>query len=226
MKFDKIDAILIAMIAMMACVLIWLGYEIAQPVEPTMTLPDVSVSVTSTDTDTVVTTKTVVTTTTTRVVVSHKTPQVSPAKAIFDKEYPKYKDVPYRELLALTVALYGEARGESWMGIAAVADTIRNRVSSKLFPDSYLGVVTQRSQFSCITNKNDLFDNARLSGQPDRVKFKKLMNTAHRTINGEMPRMTTNALFYHTKTVHPFWSKHYSRLGSIGDHIFYTTTRL
>jgi len=130
------------------------------------------------------------------------------------------------ELTALAVTLYCEARGESQYGIAAVADTIRNRVKSPLFPNTYYDVVTQRKQFSCIHDINNIMNNAHINNAIDKRNFSIALKVAKRTIDGNMNKMTYNALFYHTKNIHPFWANKYNKLGVIGHHIFYTTTKL
>jgi len=137
-----------------------------------------------------------------------------------------YYDVPPSELLALTVVIYGEARGESWYGIAAVSDVVRNRVKSKMFPNNYYDVVTQHRQFSCIHNTDDLLKNVVINDDEERHKFIKIIGLAYRTIKDDMKPMTSNALFYHTNKVSPDWSHDYHRLGKIGHHIFYTTAKL
>jgi len=148
------------------------------------------------------------------------------AKVIFDREYGKYSNIDRTELLALSAVIYCEARGEPWVGIASVADTIRNRKQSTMFPNTYRAVVTQHAQFSCISDPQNLYNDISIVSNGEAKKFSKIINLANRTITGDLAKMTTNALFYHTTAVHPSWAKHYSKLGAIGNHIFYTTTRL
>jgi spore germination cell wall hydrolase CwlJ-like protein len=150
-------------------------------------------------------------------------PAMSAGEQIFNNEYSKYLDVNMRELAALTVTLYGEARGESSYGVAAVADTIRNRMRSRLFPNTYYGVVTQPYQFSCIHNRTDLFANIKVLNNIDKRDLIRLVSVAHRTINGSMKKMTYNALFYHATNIHPKWADDYNELGKVGHHVFYTT---
>jgi len=149
------------------------------------------------------------------------------AKVIFDREYrKKYASIDRSELLALSVVLYCEARGEPWVGIASVADTVRNRKRSNMFPNTYRAVITQHAQFSCISDPQNLYNDIEISSNGEARKFSKIIYLAKRTITGDLAKMTTNALFYHTAAVHPNWAKHYSKLGVIGNHIFYTTARL
>ncbi len=54
------------------------------------------------------------------------------------------------EIDFLVRTLWGECRGEPWIGQVAVACVIRNRKQSdRWWPDTYQAVVTQRKQFSC-----------------------------------------------------------------------------
>ena len=147
-------------------------------------------------------------------------------ETIFEYEYAKYSDVDKEDIAALAVALYCEARGESWYGIAAVADTIRNRKNSDMFPNTYRDVVTQYKQFSCIEDKDNLFANVRIRSTVELDMFKKLIKLAHRTATDSLGKMTYNALFYHTTEINPYWAKGYNRLEVVGNHIFYTTTKL
>jgi len=159
-----------------------------------------------------------------RVVVSVEPVPVNPVEVLFDTLSLGMGDVPREELLALSVVIYGEARGESAYGMAAVADTIRNRVKSRMFPNTYVGVVTQHKQFSCVRHPNNLI----LDISQDRLErrvFAKIVRLAYRTISGSMKRMTYDALYYHTTGVHPYWASHYERLGVVGHHIFYTASR-
>ena len=145
---------------------------------------------------------------------------------VLEKYYNNYADVNLSELLSLTIAIYGESAGESELGRAAVADVIRNRVNSPLFPNTYYEVVTQYRQFSCITNPEDLLSNINVNNNMDYHGLIEGMALAYRTITGKLNRITYNALFYHTKEVNPYWARAYDKLGTIGNHIFYTSTRL
>src|SRR5262245_34015245 len=49
---------------------------------------------------------------------------------------------------ALALAVWREARGESLRGRCLVAQVIENRVTDSRWPDTYVGVITQRLQFS------------------------------------------------------------------------------
>ena len=67
---------------------------------------------------------------------------------------PRRRPFAFDELVCLADVMYFEARGETAAGRHAVAMTVLNRVSSKRFPNTICGVVTQgkgelhRCQFS------------------------------------------------------------------------------
>jgi len=146
---------------------------------------------------------------------------------IFHNMSKIYSDTNKSDLLALSVALYTEARGESWNGISAVSNVIRNRVQSSMFPNTYYKVVTQPGQFSGIVdNNNNLLRNINVDSHNDRNKFIKIIVMAYRTIDGQLKEDTSHALFYHASNVKPFWASHYHKLGDIGHHVFYTTAKL
>jgi len=181
--------------------------------------PPLTVSVTvSADTDVVVSTNNAQPV---KLIVKHS----SRAEDVFNKTSLGY-DVDNQELLALSTTLYCEAVGESWLGLASVADTIRNRVNSDMFPNTYYGVATQHKQFSCVRDTNTLTNNVKIRDLSEEIKFRKIIGLAARTINGDLPKITSDALFYHTVRVRPYWRTGYHRLGVIGHHVFYTTTKL
>jgi len=70
-------------------------------------------------------------------------PLVEPA-AKLDREFCRDD-----ECVALARMIYGEARGEPWIGKVAVGWTARNRLLSERWPADYRGIVYQARQFSC-----------------------------------------------------------------------------
>lgn len=76
--------------------------------------------------------------------------------------YPYWKNCPKGErmisesLLCLSLAIFGESRGESKRGQYAVAEVIHNRTKHPDFPDTICGVIKQKSQFSFVRNHRDL----------------------------------------------------------------------
>ncbi len=124
------------------------------------------------------------------------------------------------EWRCLTEALYFEARGETAEGLFAVAEVILNRVDSARYPDSVCGVINQGTgkKFACqFTYTCD--------GQPEHINdpdaFVRVGKVARAMLDGAPRTLTNGALFYHTSSVSPSWSRTFDRTASIGVHHFY-----
>jgi N-acetylmuramoyl-L-alanine amidase len=142
-------------------------------------------------------------------------PAEETAKAV--KHHSKAFD---RSLRCLAMNVYHEARSQSDTGQKAVAAVTLNRVASSSFPDTVCGVVEQggqrlhHCQFSWwCDGRND---------KPTETKaWEKALRISRLTLDGDYNDPTGGALFYHTTSVHPKWSRHFKRTARIGDHIFY-----
>lgn len=119
-----------------------------------------------------------------------------------------------RFMLALCV--WREARGESPMGQLLVAQTIKNRVLDKRWPDTYVGVITQPFQFSAF-NKND--PNATLFPHEGSESWAVCVTVADAVLAS--PAQFTDANHYHTKAVSPPWKDESKIVHREGAHIFY-----
>lgn len=109
-------------------------------------------------------------------------------------------------LLARTV--YGEARGESYVGQVAVAAVVLNRLESPLFPNSISGVIFQPGAFTAVSD-------GQIWLTPKATSYK----AARDAINGWDP--SGNALYYfnpNTATSAWIWSR--PQIKQIGKHIF------
>lgn len=124
------------------------------------------------------------------------------------------------EWACLTEALYFEARGESFKGIAAVAEVIVNRKQSKRFPNSVCGVISQGvggkpgCQFSYKCDGH-----AEVFREPKA--YTRVAKMAKLMLEGRLTKVTNGALFYHTKAVKPRWSRKFLRTAQVGAHFFY-----
>lgn len=56
------------------------------------------------------------------------------------------------EIRLISNAIYGEARGEPYVGQVAVAGVILNRVASEQFPNSVSGVIFQPGAFTAVSD--------------------------------------------------------------------------
>ena len=73
----------------------------------------------------------------------------TPSIKIDEKTAPRISDKDVELIALVTMA---EAEGEPEVGKRMVIDTILNRMDSKYFPNTVVGVLYQRNQFSCMTN--------------------------------------------------------------------------
>lgn len=128
-----------------------------------------------------------------------------------------------KEQTCLANGIYFEARGESVMGQAAVAQVILNRVRNPAFPNSICGVVYQnknwrnRCQFSfaCDGSKDRI---------ADRKAYTRAKRVAEQVTKGEIwINAVGSATHYHANYVRPRWAGAMERVDRIGKHIFYRT---
>lgn len=100
------------------------------------------------------------------------------------------------DLNLLARCVYGEARGEPYMGQVAVAAVVLNRVKSSQFPSSISGVIYQKYAFTCVAD-----------GQINLSPNQSAINAARDALNGYDP--TNGCLFYYnpaTATSKWIWS--------------------
>ncbi|MFC0589825.1 cell wall hydrolase [Novosphingobium aquiterrae] len=125
---------------------------------------------------------------------------------------PQLAELP-RELNCLAGAIYFEAKSESLAGQLAVGRVIVARSKSGRFPDSYCGVVFQRSQFSFVRG-NAMPAIAKTSRQ-----WKNAVAMAQIAHAGTWKSPAEGALFFHAAYVSPGWRL--TRLARIDNHVFY-----
>lgn len=112
------------------------------------------------------------------------------------------------DLYLLSCCIYGEARGESYVGKVAVGAVILNRVASSSFPNTISGVIYQSGAFTCVSD-----------GQINLGTNDECTRAAQDALNGWDP--SGGALYYFnpaTATSKWIWSR--KQLTTIGKHIF------
>jgi N-acetylmuramoyl-L-alanine amidase len=139
---------------------------------------------------------------------------VEPAESLTQREdVSASSDELSRELQCLAGAIYFEAKGESLEGQLAVGRVIVARSKSGRFPDSYCGVVYQRSQFSFIRgNRMPKIDKS----SRNWTNAVRMARAAH---EGSMKSPVEGALFFHAAHASPNWRL--KRIARIDNHIFY-----
>ena len=124
------------------------------------------------------------------------------------------------EWACLTEALYFEARGESFKGIAAVAEVIVNRKISSRFPNSICAVISQG-----VGGKRGCQFSYKCDGRAEVIREKgaydRVAKIARLKLDGRLSEVTNGALYYHTKYVSPRWSRKFRRVAQVGVHLFY-----
>lgn len=120
----------------------------------------------------------------------------------------------------LTEALYFEARGENFDGISAVAEVIINRKNSPKFPNSICSVISQGvgGRPGCQFSYN-CDGKAEVYHEPKA--YVRVAKMAKLKLDGRLKKLTDGALFYHTKTVRPSWSRKFRQTVNVGGHLFY-----
>ena len=104
----------------------------------------------------------------------------------------------------------GEARGEPYEGMVAVAAVILNRVKSPNFPNTIAGVIYQKNQFSCIADGQ--FNEPIEEGSS-------VYKAAQEAMNGADP--TNGALyFYNPSKTSNKWLFSLPTVRTIGKHVF------
>lgn len=112
------------------------------------------------------------------------------------------------DLNLLSKLVYGEARGEPYKGMVAVAATVLNRVSSSKFPNTIAGVIYQPGAYTCVSD-----------GQINLSANSQSRKAAQDAINGWDP--TSGCIYYFnpsTATSKWIWSR--PQVLTIGKHIF------
>lgn len=132
------------------------------------------------------------------------------------------------EKLCLAQAIYHEARGESRDGQLAVANVIINRAMSKKYPSSICGVVFQNADKGRYKCQFTFACDGRSDMGKERAAWNRSVKMAEAAFyqyqQGERPGVIPNsALFYHTTSVAPKWSRTFRRVAAIGSHVFYSS---
>lgn len=130
------------------------------------------------------------------------------ALGISSKGNSSNNNVNNTDLNLLSKLVHGEARGEPYKGMVAVAATVLNRVSDSRFPNSIAGVIYQRGAYTCVDD-----------GQINLEASSQARKAAQDAINGWDP--TSGCIYYfnpQTATSKWIWSR--PQVMTIGKHIF------
>ena len=117
------------------------------------------------------------------------------------------------EMRCLAGAIYFEAKGQTLPGQLAVGRVVVNRTKSGRFPDSYCGVVYQRSQFSFVRGSAMPAIRTGSRAWHQAVAIAQIADT------GSWHSQTEGALYFHAARVSPGWRM--TRIARVDDHVFY-----
>lgn len=130
------------------------------------------------------------------------------------------KPANYNDIDTLARTLWGEARGEGFTGMQAVANVVMNRVRSRKWPSTVTAVCKQKGQFS-VWNANAPQRGRLMNVTPADAKFKQALEIAAMAVNGHLEDITGGADHYHTHAVNPYWSQGVTPIANIGNHKFF-----
>lgn len=118
----------------------------------------------------------------------------------------------------LGLAIYREARGETFRGKLLVGNTIKNRVEDRRWPESYTDVILQPWQFSSF-NKND--PNNRKFPGGSSISWQQCWEVAGEVLDDdEDPSLGANH-YYATWIDPPSWADENKIVVTEGTHVFY-----
>ena len=117
-------------------------------------------------------------------------------------------DADATETMCLARNIYYEARGESYLGKLAIAKVTINRTKDPKFPRTICAVVYQPGQFSWTALT------------PRRIDQESI-RIAQRAMRGRHELSQFDALYFHNKSVSPYWARKFKKIKTIGTHAFY-----
>lgn len=132
-----------------------------------------------------------------------------------------------QEYECLVKNIYFEARNQSIKGKQAIAAVTLTRAKHKGFPKTICKVVAEQRkrgvcQFSWKCDGKS--DNPDLSSKEELVAWKKAKVVAEDALLGKLDKMLDGVTHFHASYVNPTWAHKLTKIGQIGDHIFYKET--
>lgn len=117
-------------------------------------------------------------------------------------------------VMCLALNIYFEARDQGFEGQLMVAEVTLNRVASPDFPDTVCDVVWEPGAFSWTGDGK--------SDKPQELEaFAEAVLIASDAMYRPNIMLGTKALYYHERSINPYWASSFTVLGRVGDHIFY-----
>lgn len=130
-------------------------------------------------------------------------------------------DLPALDVLAKTI--YGEARGEPYLGMQAVACVVLNRVKlNGWMGHDIKSVCLKLKQFSC-WNDDDVNLPLILAANVNNSLYGKCLALANEAIDGKLADVTGGSDSYCVRNLVTSWNKNLTPVARIGMHDFYIT---
>ncbi|MFW6855277.1 cell wall hydrolase [Burkholderia gladioli] len=126
-------------------------------------------------------------------------------------------------LICLAANIFFEARGEVIPGQYAVALVTMNRAGGD--PKDVCREVLKPKQFSWtslyVQRHQGTYSVKQQYVMKDEESWARAKAIARVVLTGKFPDITNGSTYYHTRAVHPSWSKSYTYRKTIGNHRFF-----
>ena len=116
--------------------------------------------------------------------------------------------------MKLAEVIVYEARSEPVEGKRLVAQVVLNRIEHPRWPDTLEEVVHQPSQFSYVQDMHK-------QRTPRKEDWTNAKVVAYNVLHGLVEDKSDGAVFYHQKSIKPFWAKHVQLTAQVENHVFY-----
>jgi len=122
--------------------------------------------------------------------------------------------------MCLAMAIYHEARGEPIAGQYAVAQVVMNRVHDPRYPSDACSVVYEggETRHEC---QFSFFCDGKSDQPTDYVPWHVAQLIAAAVYEGRAAPVVGEATHYHTRRVHPGWTRSGYVVATVNDHVFY-----
>ena len=125
-----------------------------------------------------------------------------------------YGDMSKNDIYWLSQNIYHEARGETLVGKVLVGMVTIERLNSGRWGKSIKSVVTANKQFSW-------YSDGKSDKCTDKKAWKEAKILALVSYNVYQEVDINGIMYYHNKTVQPYWADKMKKVVTIGNHIFY-----
>lgn len=131
-------------------------------------------------------------------------------------------------ITCLALNVYFEARDQPLIGQVAVAQVVMNRVEDNRYPNTVCEVVKQSPTYSWtdgfpVRNRCQFswYCDGKSDTPKDKEAWDRAINVATTVYYGNMEDYLEGATHYHAEYVYPEWAESKTKIGQVGDHIFY-----